>query len=77
MTGHAYMEDGSKLGQIHYQRLYNVATTGNLDSNKRYKKVERMLDINNFIDYMISEIYMGNVDWPQNNILYWRKKYII
>lgn len=73
LTGHAYMEDGSRRGQIHYQQLYNYVTLKNISSLKDYQKIERWMDIDNFIDYMIAELYMGNVDWPQNNIFYWRK----
>lgn len=29
--------------------------------------VEELLDIDNFIDYMILNIYMGNWDWPDHN----------
>ncbi|MDY0295156.1 MAG: CotH kinase family protein [Acholeplasmataceae bacterium] len=73
LTGHAYMEDGSRRGQIHYQQLYNYVTLRDISSLKDYKKIERWMDIDNYIDYMIAELYMGNVDWPQNNIFYWRK----
>lgn len=73
LTGHAYLEDGSRRGQAHYQQLYNYVTLRNINSLKSYQKIERWMDIDNYIDYMIAELYMGNVDWPQNNILYWRK----
>lgn len=73
LTGHAYMEDGSRRGQLHYQQLYNYVTLKDISSLKDYQKIERWMDIDNFIDYMIVELYMGNVDWPQNNIIYWRK----
>jgi hypothetical protein len=73
LTGHAYLEDGSRRGQAHYQQLYNYVTLRDINSLKSYQKIERWMDIDNYIDYMIAELYMGNVDWPQNNILYWRK----
>ncbi len=73
LTGHAYMEDGSRSGQLHYQRLYQYATLQDLSDDRKYHNVQRWLDTDNYIDYMISQLYMGNVDWPQNNILYWRK----
>lgn len=73
LTGHAYLEDGSKMGQAHYQTLYTYASIQNLALDKHYKKINRWMDVDNYIDYMIAEIYFGNVDWPQNNVLYWRK----
>ena len=30
------------------------------------------MDINNFIDYYIAQIYYANTDWPGNNIKFWR-----
>ena len=32
------------------------------------------MDINNFIDYQIAEIYSANRNWPWDNIKYWRYK---
>ena len=73
LTGHAYMEDGSRSGQLHYQRLYQYATLQDLSSDRKYRQIQRWLDTDNYIDYMITQLFMGNVDWPQNNIFYWRK----
>ena len=30
------------------------------------------MDINQFINYYIAQIYVFNQDWPQGNIKYWR-----
>jgi hypothetical protein len=30
------------------------------------------MDINNFIDYYIAQIFFANTDWPGNNIKFWR-----
>ncbi|MFK7785682.1 MAG: CotH kinase family protein [Crocinitomicaceae bacterium] len=30
--------------------------------------LNQLLDIDNFIDYLIYEDYIGNIDWPQNNV---------
>ena len=30
------------------------------------------MDISNFIDYYITEIFFVNLDWPSNNITFWR-----
>ncbi|MFT3753174.1 MAG: CotH kinase family protein [Paludibacter sp.] len=39
-----------------------------------YTKVCSMMDVDNFANYMISQIYYGNTDWPDNNIKVWKKK---
>lgn len=30
------------------------------------------IDMPNFIDYMLFEIYSANLDWPQNNVMHWQ-----
>jgi hypothetical protein len=32
------------------------------------------MDIENFIDYNIANIYVGNLDWPGNNVCIWNIK---
>lgn len=73
LTGHAYLEDGSIQGQAHYQMMYSFITMFNMAVKANYEKAKRMMDMDNYIDYMIVELFSGNIDWPQNNIFYWRK----
>lgn len=73
LTGHAFIDEGSVLDQAHYQRMYTYASTKDLSIQKNYNKMNTWMDMDNYIDYMIAELYFGNVDWPQNNISYWRK----
>lgn len=35
--------------------------------NEDAATLERLLDIDNFLDYIIFEDYAGNIDWPHNN----------
>ena len=37
-------------------------------ANENYNYLSKEIDINNFIDYMIFESYLGNRDWPHNNV---------
>lgn len=57
-----------------YQSLVSFLNSNSLANETAYKYVESQIDINNYIDYLIIEIYCGNHDWPGNNIKYWRKK---
>lgn len=36
--------------------------------------VANQVDINNFLDYQILQIYYANTDWPINNVRLWRSK---
>ncbi|WP_338873898.1 CotH kinase family protein [Spirosoma sp. SC4-14] len=39
-----------------------------------YSYVATKMDVENFTDYQISEIYSANDDWPNNNQQLWRKR---
>lgn len=39
-----------------------------------YTYVNTLMDISTFTDYQISEIFVANNDWPNNNVSCWRKR---
>ena len=39
---------------------------------ENYKKVQTLLDVGNYADYMAAQIYLRNGDWPSNNVRAWR-----
>ncbi len=52
--------------------MINYASTHNLADSASYKIISDQMDIDEYIDYMITEIYVNNTDWPGNNLKYWR-----
>lgn len=38
-----------------------------------YEEICRRMDVDNYMAYMMAEIYTGNTDWPHNNVKMWRK----
>ena len=49
-----------------WERLYNLSkNAANADT---YEEIGKLLDINEFINYLAVEFYIGNWDWPQNNV---------
>ncbi len=47
--------------------------TGNpMQDPLHYDSATRLLDIHSFCDYIIAETFLSNIDWPKNNIKYWR-----
>lgn len=56
--------DGLADGEITaYNRMVELAKSG------KYEQLltEKLLDMENFIDYMLLNFYLGNMDWPHNN----------
>jgi hypothetical protein len=50
----------------------DYATVDTLADQTAYNEIVDLLDIENFIDYFVSQIYFGNRDWPHNNIMFWK-----
>ena len=55
-----------------WNRLHSYST--NAASPTMYETIKRLLDVEEFINYMAVETYIGNWDWPQNNIKGFRHK---
>jgi len=55
-----------------YLNMIDFVENNDLSNPDNYLIVEEQVDIENFIDYNIIQIYVGNTDWPGNNIKFWR-----
>lgn len=54
--------------------LVDFYSTHDLSVLENYQYVADRIDIDNFIDYNIAEIYVDNRDWPGNNVKFWRHR---
>ncbi|NPA81572.1 MAG: DUF4214 domain-containing protein [Epsilonproteobacteria bacterium] len=57
-----------------YEELIEYIKNNDLSIKENYDYVVSKIDINEFMDYEISEIFFGNWDWPGNNVRYWRER---
>lgn len=86
-TNDDYLEGNHNVDPKNIDILYNnnIVLKGSVDaytstqnlienSDFTYEQVAQVLDIPAYIDYLISEIYVGNIDWPGRNRKYWREK---
>lgn len=60
---HDGVRDGNNIA---WNAMRSLAQ-GGLASRQQYETIQRYLNIDHFIDYMIVNIYGGNTDWPGNN----------
>ena len=58
----------------HYLDMLKYIKSHNIEDKETYNYVKTMMDIDNYIDYNIIELYIVNLDWMGNNVKYWRKK---
>lgn len=45
-----------------------------INDNGVYDEVKKLLDIDEFTNYMATEMYLGNSDWPNNNVKGYRSQ---
>ena len=58
----------------HYRDLMDIIANQDITRPEVYTDIDRRMDIQNFIDYEILEIFIGNTDWPGNNIKFWHPR---
>src|SRR5699024_1251647 len=64
---------GKNKDVFHYKNMIEYIDKNGLTDDKHYSYIKTLMDTENFRDYIITETYFGNPDWPGNNIRYWRK----
>lgn len=55
-----------------YLEMLDFLNNNSLITNANYEVIASQIDIDNYIDYQLSEIYFNNRDWPGNNIKFWK-----
>ncbi|MFP5470712.1 MAG: CotH kinase family protein [Bacteroidia bacterium] len=60
------IENGGKEAEEDFENLIDAI------KNKDIEKIKNQIDENNFIDYIISETFFNNIDWPSNNVLLYK-----
>ena len=71
MSGFATVIEGSSA---HFRAYRDYLSQHDITDSLHFAHVGTMLDINNFIDYNIANIYAKNQDWPGNNREYVRHR---
>ncbi len=56
-----------------YQQLVNLSSR--INEEGVYDEVKQLLDIDEFTNYMAAELFLGNDDWPNNNVKAYRSQY--
>jgi hypothetical protein len=69
LDGNATVKEGDAA---HYNAMRNYMNSNNMSLPEHYEYIKTQMDVSNFIDYNIAQIFVSNTDWPGNNIDYWR-----
>ena len=57
-----------------YTAMMDFITSHDMADDANYQQVAAQIDIDEYIEYLVSEIYGGNDDWPHNNVKMWKSK---
>jgi hypothetical protein len=57
-----------------YRELEAFLATSDMAAASTYEHVGQVFDLENFVDYLASQIYFANFDWPGNNNKLWRPR---
>lgn len=55
-----------------YVAMMDWLQSNSLNNEANYKKISDQIDIDNYINYMQTEMFVNNRDWPHNNLKKWR-----
>lgn len=68
------VEEGKEEDVEYYDEMVEYICNHDMQEQEAYQRACEMLDIDSFVDYYALQIYIGNHDWPSNNIALWRSR---
>jgi uncharacterized repeat protein (TIGR02543 family) len=57
-----------------YLAMEDYLKNHDLSNHKHYEYIKTLIDVDNYLDYCVSQIYFANYDWPGNNNKCWRAR---
>lgn len=68
------IQGNGHLSDMHeMESLEDFIINNDMSLQENYEYVLEKIDVDNYIDYMCSEIFLSNVDWVYSNVMLWRK----
>ena len=56
----------------HYNAMINYLKDNDITQEQHYAHIGTQMDVEEYINYQIIQIFFGGRDWPGNNIKFWR-----
>lgn len=67
------VQSGYQVDSDEMASLENYVMTNDMSQDQHYAYALEKMDVDNYIDYMCSEIFLSNEDWVYSNVVIWRK----
>jgi len=58
----------------HYNAMIAYLETNDISQDVHYEYIKTQMDVDEYLNYQIIQIFIGANDWPVNNIKYWRSR---
>ena len=69
------VQDGKEEDAVAYTSdIIDYLKQNPITENSTYEYIKTKMDVENYIDYNVAEIFFGNTDWPGNNVAIWKYK---
>lgn len=72
IRNHGEPYEGPEKVEAEYLALMTFFEKANLKNESEYQRASELVDIENFINYYLLQIYADNTDWPGNNMKMWK-----
>ena len=69
------IEMGEQTDIVYYEDLIEFVCNNDMEKADNYKMATELIDVENYLNYYATEIYIANEDWPTNNFALWRTKH--
>ncbi|MDI6400534.1 CotH kinase family protein [Balneolaceae bacterium ANBcel3] len=69
LTSNAVVKEGDNT---HYNETLEYMQDNDMSDPDHYAYIQTRIDTDNYIDYLVAQLYVNNSDWPGNNIDFWR-----
>ena len=70
------IDEGEEEDIALYENLRTFFTENTFETSEKYELAKNYIDVNEFAAYMAMQLYVGNIDWPGNNVRMWRSRTI-
>ncbi|MCC5937527.1 MAG: CotH kinase family protein [Lunatimonas sp.] len=71
LENNAFVEEGDSS---HFLAMREYISSADLSIQENYDYLSTLMDIDNFLEYNVAQIYFNNDDWPHNNVRIFRKR---
>ena len=69
-----YVNVGQENDIESYDNIIEFVQENDMSLQENYEYIKTKIDIENFIQYIVAQTYINNIDWPQNNVKVWRSR---